>query len=211
MAVISKKDKKVFVTALWTDNPIFRQILGICSTLAVTNLIFNTAVMCVGLTFALVGSSVSVSALRNYTPKRIRMMVQVLIIAAWVIAFDLYLKAYMPEMSKALGAYVGLIITNCIIMGRAEAFASQNKVWPAFIDGVGSSLGYSLILFAVAIPREILGFGTLLHGTALRVQVMPDSFTKWIVMVMAPGAFFTLAIVIWVIRGWTERTGEDEG
>ncbi len=202
------KTKKIFINAFWTDNPVFRQILGICSTLAVTNLIVNTVIMDLGLIFVQVGASVTVSLLRNVTPRRIRMMVQVLIIAAYVIMFDLILKAYLPDISKALGAYVGLIITNCIIMGRCEAFASSNKPYPAFIDGLASGLGYSVILLAIAIPREILGFGTLFYGTPLQIQLMPDGFTKWIIMVMAPGAFFMLAAVIWVIRGWTGRGGE---
>ncbi len=204
------KTKKIFWNAFWVDNPVFRQILGICSTLAVTNLVINTVIMDIGLVFATVMSSVTVSLLRNVTPRRIRMMVQVLIIAAWVILFDLMLKAYVPDISKALGAYVGLIITNCIIMGRAEAFASSNKVFPALIDGLASGLGYSLILLSIAIPREILGFGTLFKDTAIQITLLPESFTKWIIMVMAPGAFFMLAILIWVIRGWTERTGEDK-
>lgn len=205
------KTKKIFVNAFWTDNPVFRQILGICSTLAVTNLLVNTVIMCVGLIFVQVGSSVTVSYLRNVTPKRTRMMVQVLIIAAYVIMFDLVLKAYLPDISKALGAYVGLIITNCIIMGRCEAFASINKPYPSFIDGLASGLGYSAILIAIAIPREILGFGTILYSTAFQINLMHEDFTRWIIMVMAPGAFFMLAIIIWIIRGWTERTGEDKG
>ncbi|HPM77449.1 MAG TPA: electron transport complex subunit RsxE [bacterium] len=204
------KTKKIFWNAFWVDNPVFRQILGICSTLAVTNLVINTVIMDIGLVFATVMSSMTVSLLRNVTPRRIRMMVQVLIIAAWVILFDLMLKAYVPDISKALGAYVGLIITNCIIMGRAEAFASSNKVFPSLIDGLASGLGYSAILLSIAIPREILGFGTLFKDTAIQITLLPESFTKWIIMVMAPGAFFMLAILIWVIRGWTDRTGEDK-
>ena len=210
MSMAKSKTKKIFWNAFWVDNPVFRQILGICSTLAVTNLIVNTVIMDIGLVFVLIGSSVTVSLLRKITPNRIRMMVQVLIIATYVIAFDLVLKAYLPDISKALGAYVGLIITNCIIMGRAEAFASSNKPYPAFIDALASGLGYSVILLAIAIPREILGFGTLFYGTPFTLTVMPEGFTRWIIMVMAPGAFFTLAIVIWIIRGWTERTGEDK-
>jgi Na+-transporting NADH:ubiquinone oxidoreductase subunit D len=206
----ASKTKKIFWNAFWVDNPVFRQILGICSTLAVTNLLVNTIVMDIGLVFVLIGSNVTVSALRTITPPRIRMMVQVLIISAYVIFFDLLLKAYLPDISKALGAYVGLIITNCIIMGRAEAFASVNKVYPSLIDGLASGLGYSVILLAIAIPREILGFGTLFYNTSFQIQIMPESATKWIIMVMAPGAFFMLGILIWIVRGLTERTGEDE-
>jgi len=204
------KAKKIFWNAFWTDNPVFRQILGICSTLAVTNVIINTVIMDVGLIFATMGASATVSLLRNVTPRRIRMMAQVLIISAYVILFDMILKAYLPDISKALGAYVGLIITNCIIMGRCEAFAASNKPVPALIDGFASGLGYSMILLAIAVPREILGFGTILRDTPLMLQILPESSTKWIIMVMAPGAFFMLGIIIWVIRGWTDRTGEDE-
>jgi len=210
MALVNAKTRKVFWNAFWIDNPVFRQILGICSTLAVTNLIVNTAIMNIGLVFTTVLSNATISALRDVTPRRIRMMVQVLIIAAYVIVFDLALKAYVPEISKALGAYVGLIITNCIIMGRAEAFAGSNKVWPSMVDGLASGLGYSAVLFAIAIPRELLGFGTLLYGTPWQITLLGDWFDKWIIMVMAPGAFFMLAIVIWVIRGWTGRVDEDE-
>jgi len=204
------RTQKIFWTAFWEDNPIFRQVLGICSTLAVTNLIVNTVVMDLGLIFVLVMSNVTVSLLRNLTPRRIRMMVQVLIIAAYVIIVDLVLKAYLPDISKALGAYVGLIITNCIIMGRAEAFASANKVYPSLIDGLASGLGYSVLLLAIAVPREILGFGTILRGTPWAVQLLPESTTKWVIMVMAPGAFFMLALAIWIARGWAGGAGEKD-
>ena len=202
------KTKKIFIAAFWEDNPVFRQILGICSALAVTNLISNTVVMCLGVTFVTGFSSMTVSFLRNVTPRRIRMMAQVLIIAAYVILVDLVLKAYLPDISKALGAYVGLIITNCIIMGRAEAFAISNKPFPSLVDGIASGLGYSFVLLAVAIPREILGFGTLFYGTPIQLTLFGESFTRWIIMVMAPSAFFMLAIIIWVLRGWTERGQE---
>lgn len=208
MALVSAKTRKIFIKDLWDDNPVFRQILGICSTLAVTNLVVNTLIMSLGLIFATMMTNVTVSALRNVTPRRIRMMVQVLIIAAWVILFDLALKAYLPDISMALGAYVGLIITNCIVMGRAEAYAGSNPPWPSFVDGVASGLGYSLVLLVIAIPREILGFGTLLHGTPLELVIFGPSVTKWIIMVMAPGGFFMLAIFIWIIRGWFDRAPE---
>jgi len=204
------KVKKIFYNAFWKDNPVFRQILGICSTLAVTNLIINTVIMDLGVIFVVMMSSFTVSVLRNLTPHRIRMMVQVLIIAAYVIMVDLILKAYVPDISRALGPYVGLIITNCIIMGRCEAFAGSNKPLPALVDGLATGLGYSVILLAIAIPREILGFGTLLHGTAWQVSLLPDSFTKWTIMVMAPGAFFMLATVIWIVRALTDQGQEDE-
>ncbi|MHC5035015.1 MAG: NADH:ubiquinone reductase (Na(+)-transporting) subunit D [Planctomycetota bacterium] len=186
---------QVLKAGLWDENPVFRQILGICSTLAVTNLLANTCVMCVGLVFVLACSNVTVSLLRNHTPRRVRMIVQTLIIAAYVIVFKMLLDAYLPDISRQLGAYVGLIITNCIIMGRAEAFAGSNPVWPSFVDGVGCGLGYSFILVVIAFFRELMGFGTLFG-----LQLLGDWWTPWTIMVMPPGAFFALALIIWVAR-----------
>ncbi len=189
---------QVFKGGVWDDNPVFRQILGICSTLAVTNLLVNTVVMCAGLVFVLACSNVTVSALRSYTPRRIRMIVQTLIIASYVIIFQLMLDAYLSEISDMLGAYVGLIITNCIIMGRAEAFAASNPLWPSFVDGLGSGLGYSIILVIIAFFRELMGSGTLWGA-----PVLGQWWTPWTIMVMPPGAFFALALVIWAARRWS--------
>ena len=141
--------KKIFSNGLWDENPVFRQILGICSALAVTNLMVNTFIMGLSLIFVTSLSSVTVSVLRNVTPVRTRMMVQTLIIASYVIIVDIVLKAYLPDISEALGPYVGLIITNCIIMGRCEGFARNNKPWPSFLDGVASGAGYALVLLGV--------------------------------------------------------------
>jgi Na+-transporting NADH:ubiquinone oxidoreductase subunit D len=197
---------EIFKLGLWKDNPVLRQILGICSTLAVTNLVTNTLVMNAGLIFTLAMSSLTVSLLRNITPVRIRMMVQVLIIASYVIIVDLVIKAFLPEISEALGPYVGLIITNCIIMGRCEAFARNNPPLPSLIDGVAVGLGYALVLLIIALVREPLGFGTILS-----YPVMPDGFTPWTIMIMAPGAFFTLGIFVWVIRAYFPQTQEKPG
>ena len=193
----------IFKAGLWKDNPVLRQVLGICSTLAVTNLMVNTLVMNAGLIFTLAMSSLTVSLLRNYTPMRIRMMVQTLIIASYVIMVDIVIKSYLPDISEALGPYVGLIITNCIIMGRCEAFARNNPPWPAFVDGIAVGIGYALVLMAIAIVREPLGFGTLLG-----FRIMPVGFTPWTVMIMAPGAFFMLGIYIWIIRAVFPQTVE---
>ena len=187
--------KEIFLNGLWKDNPVLRQILGICSTLAVTNLMVNTLVMDVGLIFTVCLSSLTVSLLRKYTPMRIRMMVQTLIIASYVIIVDLLIKAYLPDISEAPGPYVALIITNCIIMGRCEAFARHNPPVPALIDGLGMSLGYSLVLITIAFIREPLGFGTLLG-----FRIMPEGFVHWTVMIMAPGAFLTLGILVWIVK-----------
>jgi len=185
---------KALIANLWRENPVFRQILGICSTLAVTNLLKNTVLMCAGLVFATALSSFTVSLLRKHTPKQVRMMVQVLIIAAYVIIVDIAIRAYFPDVHKLIGPYVGLIITNCIIMGRCEAFAAQNTPCASFLDGLGAGLGYSMVLVAIAIVRESLGFGTL-FGVALPARDL--WWHQWTIMVMPPGAFFMLALAAW--------------
>jgi len=197
------KNIEIFKAGLWKDNPVLRQILGICSTLAVTNLMVNTLVMNAGLIFTLSMSSLTVSLLRTYTPLRIRMMVQTLIIASYVIIVDIVIKAYLPSISEALGPYVGLIITNCIIMGRCEAFARNNPPLASFLDGIAVAIGYALVLMAIALVREPLGFGTLLG-----FRIMPDGFTPWTVMIMAPGAFFMLGLYVWIIRAFFPQTQE---
>ena len=190
--------KKLMVEGLWQNNPVFRQVLGICSTLAVTNLVLNTAVMCAALVFTLSFSAASVSVLRKFTPRNIRMMVETLIIGFYVIIVDVILKAYWPEMSTNLGPYVGLIITNCIVMGRCEAYGNSNPPVPAFLDGLFNALGYSFVLLIIATFREVLGMGTFL-GFSVPYFSGPN-WDKWIIMVMPPGAFFMLAIVTWVFR-----------
>jgi len=189
---------KLVVQGLWKDNAVFRQVLGICSTLAVTNLVLNTAVMCAALTLTTALSCLTVSLLRKLTPRGIRMMVETLIIAFYVILFDMWLKAYWPDMSRQLGPYVGLIITNCIIMGRCEAYANSNPPVPALLDGLFNGLGYSFVLLLIALIREPLGMGTLM-GMPLPYLSGPH-WDKWVLMVMPPGAFFTLACVIWLFR-----------
>lgn len=190
-----KEIKNIFAQGVWKDNPIYRQILGICSALAVTNLMLNSLIMGIGLMFVTGLSSLTVSILRQHTPKHIRMMVQTLIISAYVIILDIFLKAYLPEMSKALGPYVGLIITNCIIMGRCEAYAQNNPPLLSFFDGLTMGLGYTVVLLFIAFFRELLGFGTLFG-----IQILGEGFTNWTLMIMPPGAFFMLGIVIWIAK-----------
>lgn len=193
----TKPAKQIILDGLWYDNPIFCQILGICSTLAVTNNVLNTLVMCVALSLVTALSGMTVSSLRNWTPRSVRMMVQTLIIAFYVIIVDIFLRAYWPQMSANLGPYVGLIITNCIVMGRCEAFAGTNKPWPSFLDGLFSGLGYSFVLLAIAAFRELLGMGTIL-GFAM--PYFSTHWDKWIIMVMPPAGFFVLAMVLWICR-----------
>jgi len=192
------ESKNIIMQGLWHSNPVFRQVLGICSTLAVTNLVLNTTVMCLALLFTLSFSALTVSILRRLTPRNIRMMVETLIIAFYVIIVDVVLKAYWPDMSRSLGPYVGLIITNCIVMGRCEAYANANPPGRAFLDGLFNALGYSFVLLIIATFREVMGMGTFM-GMALPYFSGPH-WDKWIIMVMPPGAFFMLAIVTWVFR-----------
>ena len=199
--------KVALIKQLWQENPVCRQVLGICSALAVTNLMFNTLLMCLGLIWTATMTNITVSALRKYTPQRVRMMVQVLIIACYVIIVDITLRAMYFEVHRVIGPYVGLIITNCIIMGRAEAFASKNQVWPSFCDGLGTGLGYTAVLMVVALVREVLGFGTVF---GLPLPAAELWWNSWTIMVMPPGAFFVLAVVVWIVRARALRNGSDD-
>ncbi|MPW25555.1 NADH:ubiquinone reductase (Na(+)-transporting) subunit D [Alkalibaculum sp. M08DMB] len=184
--------KKVFNKGIYTENPVLIQVVGICSALAVTNRMMNSLIMGIALTFVTAFTSLTVSTLKSHTPKHIRMMIQVLIISSYVIIVDIFLKAYMPEMSAALGPYVGLIITNCIIMGRAEGFALSNAPTISFLDGIGVGVGYTIVLMAISLVRELFGFGTIFN-----IAIMPEGFTSWTFMVMPPSAFFILACITW--------------
>ncbi len=195
---MNTQTKELATEGLWTNNPVFGQVLGICSTLAVTNLVLNTTVMCVALIFTLTLSSMTVSILRSFTPRNIRMMVETLIIAFYVIIVDVILKAYWPSMSENLGPYVGLIITNCIVMGRCEACGTTSPPGKAFWDGLFNGLGYAFVLLIIATFREVMGMGTFL-GMAVP-YFSSQYWDKWIIFVMPPGAFFMLAIVVWVFR-----------
>lgn len=185
------------------ENQILVQILGICSTLAVTNNLFNTMIMATGVTLVTGLSNLTVSLLKDYIPRKVRMMVETLIIAFYVIIVDIVLRAYLPQVSKALGPYVGLIITNCIIMGRAEAFAQANKPLISLWDGLTAGAGYGVVLLIVATIRELLGFGTLFN-----IRVMPENFTVLTIMVMAPSAFFIIGILIWIMKSVFLKVGE---
>jgi Na+-transporting NADH:ubiquinone oxidoreductase subunit D len=177
------------------QNPVAVAVLGICSSLAVTNKVENAIAMGLGVTFVIMISSSTVALFRKLIPSKVRMITYMVIISTYTIAVQLFLAAYFPEISKALGAYVGLIITNCIVMGRAEAFGIKNPVRYSLIDGLASGLGYMLVLILVSTIREVLAFGTWLN-----FQVMPASFPTWTVMALAPGGFFVIGLFIWGIR-----------
>lgn len=196
--------KKTFLAPLGKDNPVFVQVLGICSTLAVTNKLENTMVMTLGVMFTTALSSWTLSLMRKWIPSRIRMMVETLVIATYVIIVDIALKAYYPDMWKQLGPYVGLIITNCIVMGRIEAFALQNKPGLSLIDGLASGLGYAYVLLVIAFVRELLGTGSLWG-----YQILGSWWTNWSIMIMPPGGFFMLAIFIWVVREGILKEGRN--
>jgi len=177
------------------NNPVAVAVLGICSSLAVTNKVENAIAMGLGVTFVVMISSATVSVFRKMIPSKVRMITYMVIISTYTIAVQLFLAAYFPEISKALGAYVGLIITNCIVMGRAEAFGIKNPVRYSLIDGFASGIGYMIVLLLVSTIREVLAFGTWLN-----IQVMPASFPTWTVMALAPGGFFVIGLFIWGIR-----------
>lgn len=183
---------KIIKDGLWYNNPIFVQVLGICSTLAVTNNLRNTFIMALGVSFATAFGSVTLSAMKDLIPRKVRMIVQVLVLSFYVIIIDIILRAYQPAISKQLGPYVGLIITNCILMGRAEAFAAANKPWPSFVDGIANGLGYGVVLVCIAVIREFLGFGSLFG-----LKLAGPDFVPWTIMIMAPSAFFLVALALW--------------
>ena len=201
--------KKALADPLFNENPIALQVLGICSALAVTTKMDTALVMTAAVIGVLVLSNFFVSLLRNHTPKRVRMMAQVLIIAGYVILVDLFIKAYLPDISEALGPYVGLIITNCIIMGRAEAFAMKNGVGHSFLDGFGNGLGYSLVLILVGFVRELLGSGSLFGVTLLRLNTEGGWYPANGMLLLSPSAFFLIGLLIWALRSWKKDQIEE--
>jgi|SRR5690554_1546947 len=186
-----------------TQNPIVISVLGICSALAVTNQVENAIAMGLGVTFVVMASSGTVSLLRNFIPSKIRMVAYMVIISTYVIVVQMFLEGFFPVIAKNLSAYVGLIITNCIVMGRAEAYAIKNPVKYTLIDGFANGMGYSLVLIVVASIREILGFGTFLG-----MRVMPGSWINWVVFSIAPGGFFVIGLLAWGVRVLTRQYEE---
>lgn len=210
--LFGKKEKQALVDPLWDNNPIALQILGICSALAVTIKLETTIAMCLGVIAVVSMSNTVISLLRNWIPNKIRIIIQLVVIASLVTVVDIVLQAYAYDVSKQMSVFVGLIVTNCIVMGRAEAFAMANAPWRSFLDGLGNALGYSWILIAVAVVREVFGSGKLLG-----LQVVPKSwylaeggfYINNGLMVLAPGAFFMLGILVWVQRslsGYSEKS-----
>jgi Na+-transporting NADH:ubiquinone oxidoreductase subunit D len=183
-----------------SDNPVTVQILGVCSALAVTTSLATALTMSVALTAVLALSNTAISAIRRHIPNSIRLIVQITIIASLVIIADQLLQAYAYEMSQRLSIFVGLIVTNCIVLGRAESFAAHNPVWPSFLDGIGNGLGYSAILILVGAVRELFGSGTLLGATVFQTVAEGGWYQPLSLMLLAPSAFFVIGFLIWIVR-----------
>jgi len=187
---------------LIVNNPIIVQILGICSALAITSKLAPSVTMSIALTAVVACSNAAISAIRHHIPNNIRIIVQMTIIASLVIVVDQVLRAYAPEISKQLSVFVGLIITNCIVLGRAEGYAMKNPVWPSFLDGLGHGAGYSLILVALGATRELFGFGSLWGHPVLPLVSEGGWYRPNSLMTLAPSAFFLVAGIIWAVRTW---------
>ncbi len=180
-----------FVKGLWQENPVLVSLLGLCPTLAVTNSALNGLAMGLATAFVLICSSIMISLMRNIIPRQVRIAGYIVVIATFVTMADLFLAAFYPGLSKALGPYVPLIVVNCVILGRQEAFASRNRVHRALLDALGMGCGFLLVLFVLGSIRELLGSGSILN-----VQLLGAWFQPWLVMILPPGAFFTLGLLI---------------
>ncbi len=204
------KARDVLLDPLFNKNPIGLQILGICSALAVTSKLETVIVMALAVTFVIAGSNVSVSLIRNQIPGSIRIIAEITIIATLVIIVDQFLKAYAFGISKQLSVFVGLIITNCIVLGRAEAFAMKNPPGLSFLDGIGNGLGYSVVLLIVAFFRELFGAGKLLGFTILPTTNEGGWYLPNGLMLLPPSAFFLIGLLIWALRTWKTDQIEEE-
>jgi Na+-transporting NADH:ubiquinone oxidoreductase subunit D len=213
------KISSVLLDPILNNNPIALQILGICSALAVTTQLKTTIVMCIAVTLVTGFSNLAISSIRNFIPSSIRIIVQMTVIASLVILVDQLLAAYQPEISRTMSVFVGLIITNCIVMGRAEGFAMKNPPLISFVDGIGNGLGYSAVLLAVGLVRELLGSGKLLGYQVLQIYTPPPTIGEqasgWYVpnglMLLSPSAFILIGILIWILRSVKREQIEQEG
>ena len=194
--------RKILFSPVVDNNPIILQVLGICSALAVTSKLSTAITMCIALTLVVAFSSALISMIRHHIPANIRIIVQMTIIASLVIVVDQFLRAFAYEISKQLSVFVGLIITNCIVMGRAEAFAMKNPPLPSFLDGLGNGLGFSAILLIVGTIRELFGSGTLLGYTILPLAKDGGWYVPNGLLLFPPSAFFLIGLIIWVVRSW---------
>jgi Na+-transporting NADH:ubiquinone oxidoreductase subunit D len=207
---LSKQDRAVLIDPIILNNPIGVQVLGICSALAVTTRLDKALVMGIGVTLVTALANLAVSLVRSYTPGSIRIIVQLSIIASLVIVFDQILKATLYELSLELSVFVGLIITNCIVMGRAEGYAMQNGPMRSLLDGIGNGLGYSLVLLLVALSRELLGAGKVFGFTVLSLTKDGGWYVPNGLMLLAPSALFIIGLLIWALRTWKPQLQEKD-
>ena len=201
--------RETLVEPLVSRNPVTLQVLGICSALAITNSLLTALIMSASLTAVLAFSNVSISLIRNHLPNSVRIIVQVTIIATGVIVVDEFLKAYAPDVARTLSVFVGLIVTNCSVLGRAEAFAVKNNPFMAALDGIGNGLGYSLVLIIVAVIRELFGAGTLLGIEILPLVQNGGWYVPNAMLLLPPSAFFIIGFLIWAIRSWQPEQVEE--
>ena len=200
------KDSELVIAPLIDRNPVTLQVLGICSALAITNSVMTALIMAISATAVLAFSNVSISLIRKVIPNSVRIIIQMTIIATGVIVVDQVLQAFLPDVARTLSVFVGLIVTNCIVLGRAEAFAVKNGPWASLLDGIGNGLGYGLVLLIVATVREILGAGTWLGIQVLPLTADGGWYSPNQMMLLAPSAFFIIGALIWSIRtGKTEQ------
>ena len=209
MGLLSKKDAKLITDPLADNNPITIQVLGICSALAITAELKASLVMGIAVLFVLGIGNVVISLMRNIIPSKIRIIVQLIVVASLVIIVDQVLKAFSYQLSKELSVFVGLIITNCIVMGRLEAFAMANKPWRSFLDGIGNGLGYSVLLLALGFIRELLGAGKLFEISILPVVNDGGWYVPNGLFLLPPSAFFLIGLIIWALRSWKKDQVEE--
>ncbi len=185
---------------IWAENPVLIQLLGLCPTLAVTNAAINGLAMGLATTFVLLMSSILISLVRNIIPAQVRIASYIVVIATFVTVVDKFLAAYTPDISKALGAFIPLIVVNCLILGRQEAFSSRNNAGRSILDGIGMGVGFTVVLTLLGAVRELLG-----EGSVFGLAVMPESFNTWLVMILPPGAFLTLGLMIGLANWYNDR------
>jgi len=203
------KGLRHLINPMFGNNPVTTQILGICSALAVTTTLSTALTMSAALTIVLMFSSVTISLIRNHIPTSIRLIVQITIIASLVIVADQFLQAFAFEMSQRLSIFVGLIVTNCLVLGRAESYAIRNSVWPSLLDALGNGLGYSLILIIIGTIRELIGTGSLIGFSVLPIVENGGWYQPLHFMALAPSAFFILGFLVWAIRSARPEQAEE--
>ena len=196
----ARSPQQDFLRGIWRENPVLIQMLGLCPALAVTNTVANSLVMGIATFFVLTGSSFLVSLIKKLVPNEVRISTYILIIATFVTVADMTLEALVPDIHKALGAFVALIVVNCMILGRQEAFASKNPIGRSLLDAFGTGIGFMIAMLMMGTVREVLG-----NGTILGMKVIPGNFEPWVIFILPPGGFLTLGVWLMVIAWWTER------